>query len=130
MLNTYGMVVIPFSVMDKANRVRFFEETFRVANVSLEIVFEMPFLTLSSTDVDFLGRKLRWRTYITKEALPTTRCVELVVKRRSLVPDLVTSYSRDAQREWMKLRRSREQKCGILKRCANDFSQRKRIQVT
>ena len=46
------------------------------------------------------------------------------VKRRSLVPDLVTCYSRDAQREWMKLKRSREQKREILKRCANDFSQR------
>ena len=41
----------------------------------------MPFLTLSGADVDFLGQELRWRTYSTKEALPTTRRVELVGKK-------------------------------------------------
>ena len=56
-LDTYGMVVAAFSVIDKANRVRFFEETFLVANVSPEVVLGMPFLTLSSADVDFLGRR-------------------------------------------------------------------------
>ena len=57
MLETYRMVVAAFSVEDKANRVRFFEETFLVANVSLKVVFGMPFLTLSDADVDFLGHK-------------------------------------------------------------------------
>ena len=54
-LNTHGMVVVAFSVVDKANRVRFFEKTFLVANVSPEVVFGMPFLTLSGADVDFSG---------------------------------------------------------------------------
>ena len=58
-LDTYGMVVAAFSVEDKANRVRFFEETFLVANVSPEVVLGMPFLTLSGVDVDFSGRELR-----------------------------------------------------------------------
>ena len=53
MLDPFGMVVVIFSVTDKANRVSFFEETFLVANVSLKVVFAMPFLTLSGTDVDF-----------------------------------------------------------------------------
>ena len=81
MLDTFGMVVSAFSVMDKANQVRFFEETFLVANVSPEVVLGMLFLTLSGADVDFLDRELRWRTYTTKEALPTTRRVELVGKK-------------------------------------------------
>ena len=38
---------------------RFFEKTFLVANVSLEVVLGMPFLTLSGTDIDFLGHELR-----------------------------------------------------------------------
>ena len=80
-LNTHGIVVAAFSVVDKANRVRFFEETFLVANVSPEVVLGMPFLTLSNADVDFSGRDLRWRTYSTEEALPTTRRVELVGKK-------------------------------------------------
>ena len=59
LLDTFGMVVAAFSVEDKANRVRFFEETFLVANVSPEVVLRMIFLTLSGADVDFLRRKLR-----------------------------------------------------------------------
>ena len=80
-LDTHGMVVAAFLVEDKANQVRFFEETFLVANVSPEIVLGMPFVTLSGADVDFLDRELRWRTYTTEEALPTTRRVELVGKK-------------------------------------------------
>ena len=75
------MVVIVFSVINKANRVRFFENTFLVANISPEVVLGMPFLTLSGTDVNFLGRELRWRTYTTKEVPPTTRRIELVGKK-------------------------------------------------
>ena len=59
MLKIYRMVVAAFSVEDKANSVRFFEETFLVANVSPEVVFRMPFLTFSGADIDFLGRELR-----------------------------------------------------------------------
>ena len=53
-LNTYWMVVAAFLMTNKANRVKFFEKTFLVPNVSLEIVFGMPFLTLSGANVDFL----------------------------------------------------------------------------
>ena len=80
-LDTHGMVVASFSVEDKANRVKFFEETFLVANVSPEGVLGMLFLTLSGTNVDFSVRELRWRTYTTKEVLPITKRVELVDKK-------------------------------------------------
>ena len=80
-LETFGIIVIAFSVTDKANRIRFFEETFLVANVSPEVVFEMPFLILSGVDVNFSGRELWWKTYTGEEALLTTRRVELVGKK-------------------------------------------------
>ena len=75
------MVVAAFSVVDKINRVRFFEETFLVANVWLEVVFWMFFLIVSGTDIDFSVWELRWRTYTNKEALSTIRHVELVGKK-------------------------------------------------
>ena len=81
-LDTFGIVVVAFSIADKANRVRFFEETFLVANVSPEVVLEMPFLTLSGADVDFLSQELRWRIYTIEETLPTTRRVKLVGEKR------------------------------------------------
>ena len=91
-LNTYGIVVAAFLVEDKANRVRFFEETFLVANVSPEIVLGMPFLTLSDADVDFSGQELWWRTYTTEEILATTRYVELVGKKKFAAAALDPEY--------------------------------------
>ena len=80
-LDTHGMVVAAFSVVDKTNRVRFFEETFLVANVSPKIVLEMLFLTLTGANIDFSGRELRWRTYTTEKVLPTIKHDELVGKK-------------------------------------------------
>ena len=48
----------------------------------------MLFLTLSGADVDFFGRELRWKTYTTKEALPTIRHVELVSKKEFTAAEL------------------------------------------
>lgn len=53
-LDTYKIVVAVFSLTDKAKQVKFFEKIFLVANVSLEIVFIIIFLTLNSTNIDFL----------------------------------------------------------------------------
>ena len=58
-LEIYGMVVAAFSVTDQADRIRFFEETFLIANVSPDVVFGMPFLTMSGADVDLSKRELR-----------------------------------------------------------------------
>ena len=59
-----------------------------MANVSPEIVLGMPFLILSGADIDFFGRELRWRTYTTEEAFPTTRHVELVSKKEFAAAEL------------------------------------------
>ena len=52
-----------------------------MANVSPEVVLEMSFLILSGADVEFSGQKHWWRTYTTKEILPTTRHIELVGRK-------------------------------------------------
>ena len=53
------MVIAALSVNDQADRVRFFKETFLVANVSLDMVFGILFFTLNDADVDFSKRKLQ-----------------------------------------------------------------------
>ena len=74
-------MIAAFSVTDQAERVKFFEETFLVANVSPDVVLRMLFLTLSGANIDFSKRELRWRSYITEEIFPTTKQVELVRKK-------------------------------------------------
>ena len=53
-LNTYKMVLAAFLVTHKANQVKFFKETFLIANISLEVVIEIFFLILNSANIDFL----------------------------------------------------------------------------
>ena len=52
----------------------------------------MPFLTLSGADVDFSDREVRWRTYTTHKALPTTRYIELVGKKEFSAAALNPEY--------------------------------------
>ncbi len=40
-------------MLDKDGREKFFEKNFLLANVKLDIVLEIPFLTMSNVDVDF-----------------------------------------------------------------------------
>ena len=57
-LETYGIVVAIFWIIDQANKVRFFKKTFLVASVNPDVVFEMLFLTLSDVDINILKTKL------------------------------------------------------------------------
>ena len=42
----------------------------------------MLFLTFSNADVQFLEKELTWRSYTTAEALPTTKQVEPINKKK------------------------------------------------
>ena len=53
---TYRIVVAALSVTDQANRVRFFEKIFLVANVSPDVVLGVLFLILSGADINFLKK--------------------------------------------------------------------------
>ena len=55
---TFGIVLASFQVEDKLKRARFFQEIFLLADVNIEIVLEMPFLTLSNADIWFVKKEL------------------------------------------------------------------------
>ena len=50
-LQTFGMVLANFQVEDKLRKTRLFQETFLLADISMEVVLGMPFLTLSNANV-------------------------------------------------------------------------------
>ena len=74
-LETYGMVIAGFQVQDKFKKARFFQETFLVADTSMEVVLGMSFLAFSKIEVDFAEKELTWKAYTIVEALPTTKRV-------------------------------------------------------
>ena len=75
------MVLADFQVEDKLGKVRFFQETFLLADISAEVVLGILFLTLSNANIQFVEKKLTWRSYTTAKALPTTKLVKLINKK-------------------------------------------------
>ena len=48
----------------------------------------MPFLKMSNVDIAFGKETLTWKSYITKEALPTTKQVQLVDPKEFVIAAL------------------------------------------
>ena len=65
MLDIYRMIVTSFLLTNKANWIKFFKKNSLIANISLKVVFEILFHTINNANIDYLERKLWWRTYIT-----------------------------------------------------------------
>ena len=81
-LATYSMVLAAFQVVDKLDCSWFFQKIFLLADISMEVVLGIFFLTLSNVDIQFAEKELTWRTYTTKEALPTIRQVKIIDQKR------------------------------------------------
>ena len=47
------MVIFTFFILNKDEKMEFFEESFLLVNVKLDIVFRMFFLIISNTNIDF-----------------------------------------------------------------------------
>ena len=82
------MIIAGFQVEDKLGRARFFQESFLLAETSMEVVLGMLFLTLNNADIQFAEKELTWKSYTAAEALPTTNQVELIDKKEFAKPAL------------------------------------------
>ena len=76
------MVPADFQVEDKLGKARFFQETFLLADISMEVVLGILFLTLSNADVQFVKKELTWRFYTTAKGLLNTKRVKLIDKKK------------------------------------------------
>lgn len=48
---TYKMVIASLSLQNKFGYIKFFEKTFLLAEISIQVVLEMSFLSLSNADI-------------------------------------------------------------------------------
>ena len=55
-LDIFEMVIVDYLVKYKLGMIRFFKETFLLANISLELILEMFFLIFSREDIQFIER--------------------------------------------------------------------------
>ena len=57
-LATYGMIIAAFQIVNKLGHSWFFQEIFLLADISMEVVLGMLFLTFSNADVLFAKKEL------------------------------------------------------------------------
>lgn len=57
-LAIFGIVIAAFLINNKDGKGRFFEKTFLLANISLDVIFGMLFLILNNTNIRFLEQQL------------------------------------------------------------------------
>ena len=53
------MIIFTFFILDKNNKERFFEKSFLLADIKLNVVFEKFFLVMSNIDIDFQAQNLQ-----------------------------------------------------------------------
>lgn len=63
------------------SKAQFFQETFLLADININVILEMPFLILRNTNIQFIEEKLTWVFYITQEVLSTNKSIELIHKK-------------------------------------------------
>lgn len=81
---TFEMILASFQVEDKLGKACFFQKTFLLTDISIEMVLKMLFITFSNVDIQFAKKKVSWRFYTTVEALSTNKQVELINKKKSV----------------------------------------------
>ena len=86
------MVISTFFMLNKDDRERFFQENFLLADVKLDVVFEIFVLIINNTDVDFQAWDLQWRSYTIGDKLSTTRHVGLIKKKKFAAVALDPGY--------------------------------------
>lgn len=52
-----------------------------MADITIDILFRIAFLTLSNIKVNFINQKLKWRLYTITKTLITTKQVKLIEKK-------------------------------------------------
>lgn len=75
------MVFANFQIEDNEGRAWFSQKTLLLADISINVLLGMPFLTFSNVGIQFAEEKLTWRSYTTTEAFSTNQKVELINKK-------------------------------------------------
>lgn len=70
---TWKIVIAALSINDKVSRSQFFKETFLIANINMNIILEISFLTLSNVEIYYLERELNCKLFTTIKVLPTEK---------------------------------------------------------
>lgn len=78
----FKIVQASILVEDKLKKARFFQKTFLLADISMEVVLDMFFLILSNANIQFAKKKFTWRFYTIAKVLSTIKRIKLIKKKK------------------------------------------------
>lgn len=81
-LDNFSMVIASVLMKDKKEKSHFFDETFWFANISIDIILDMCFFTLSNIEIDVIGCYIHWKSYTITKVLWKTRQIDLIWKKK------------------------------------------------
>lgn len=84
-LQTFGIVIASFLMKNKDRKSRFFDKTFLLVDISMDVTFEIFFFILSNVDVNFTDQKLISRLYIIAKLICIIQRLELAGKKEFVV---------------------------------------------
>lgn len=75
------MVLANFKVDNNLGKSLFFQKIFWLANISMEVILDILFLTLNNANMLFAKRDLTWKLYIPAKALLITKQVQIISQK-------------------------------------------------
>lgn len=84
----FEIVLTSFQVKDKLGRTHFFQTTFLIVNISMAMTLSILFPTFNNRNVLIWKQELIWKSYITSQALPTTKQVQIISQKEFAVATL------------------------------------------
>lgn len=71
----FGIVVASFQVQNQHEKPQFFQETFLVTDIDVDVVLRIPFLAFSNANIQFNKSQLTFESYTVSEVLAITKWV-------------------------------------------------------
>lgn len=81
-------MIASFLVDDINKKFSFFEKIFLLADISIDIVLGMLFLTLSNIKVNFNNQELKYKLYTLAKALSTIKYIDIIRKKEFAITAL------------------------------------------
>lgn len=72
-LETERIAITLFPVDDIDRKLRYFQKTFLLSDISMNITFEISFSILRNVKINFNNQKLNWKSYITTKIFFITK---------------------------------------------------------
>lgn len=79
---TFKIVFASYQVKKKLGHIQYFQKTFLLNDISIEIMLKMTFLVFSSVKIPFVEKKITQQFYTLAKTFTTTKQVELINKNK------------------------------------------------